>query len=292
MKTLATTALITAALTLLAIACTPHPAETPAVTRPTPAIQQTTTTAQTDVPPPATTRPTPNLRPTYTPHPTVEPPPTHPPTNGVSLAPPPPPPTLTETATPAPTAAVDTNHPVSVYHNMSSQERDCLGADITTDTALLAAVADLLAAVKDSPLTPADNIMDCLGDHSQFQLYMMTSEGTDELTEATHRCIWNAMRPLGDIASMADDESPEQAMAFFRDLMMFVVTVPSYCAATQQPELAGLTHIEGDPNDAEVICMIEAAGGLDEWTRLILSENASFLDFIDATNQACATAAP
>ena len=231
---------------------------------------------------PATIRPTPNLRPTYTPHPTAALSPTRPPTTG-GLAPPPPPPTLK--ATQALTAAVDTTQPASFIQSMSRPERDCLGADITTD-------ADLMAAVKDSPLTPADNIMDCLGDEGQFQLYMMSTEGTDELTEATHRCIWNAMLPLGNIASLADDESPEQAMALFGKLMMFMVSVPLYCAATEQPELAGLTHIEAEPNAAEFICMIDAAGGLDEWTRLILSENASFLDFIDAANQECAPAAP
>lgn len=45
MENLATTALITAALTVLSIACTagpsPPPADMPAVTQPTPAIQQT-----------------------------------------------------------------------------------------------------------------------------------------------------------------------------------------------------------------------------------------------------------
>ena len=295
MRTLTAIALIAATLTMLSLACTSRadpagdqtqpPTQNPIVSRQASAILPHDVNPTESVPTTATLTPHPTTTPattTHTPHPdsTSPPPatatPTAPPTlDHAGLLPPPPP--------SRPTAAVlpiTRMPPQSLIGTLSPQERTCLGDKITTD-------AELIAALNDTLLTPAGTQMDCLSDDSQFQLYMISTDADDELAETTHRCIWNALIRLPELETSAEDD-PQQAMAIFGKVMMLIVTVPLYCVATEQPDLASLAEMEGADAVDQFICMIEAAGGLEGWTSLLLGEDQAFADHMERTDKECA----
>ena len=280
--------LTASAISITAIACTGAPAPSPtptpyprtaepiAITTDTPiAITTDTPIAAATVVPTRTTAPA--AAPTaVTPDPTE-------PMNGDGLEPMPPPPQSTSEV-PIPTRPV-TPPQDSFISAISDDERTCLGAHIETD-------ADLIEAVTGDFPTPVNKPMTCLTDDNQFQLYMLTAVGATELSVATHRCIWNAMLPLLDVTP-ADETDPEAAMQLFAKVMMLIVTAPIYCVATEQPDLPALDHQTDHEAADQFTCMIETAGGIEQWTQLLFNPDPDqFEQIMNQAETKCAPAVP
>ena len=158
------------------------------------------------------------------------------------------------------------------FGQLSSQDRDCLGPEITSSR-------DIFAMLPTSPTTGTQMIR-CLSKENQFQLYMSNSDGDDHLSEATHRCIWNSMAQLLELDDPhADPPTDSNVMG---QLMTMMVAMPLYCAAKHQPDLEseelGLDEEEAD----YIVCAIDAAGGREAWIKLLRESGPSFEAFIQA----------
>ena len=111
---------------------------------------------------------------------------------------------------------------------------------------------------------------------------------------ATHRCIWEAfsgLQRLDDFQSIDGEPAPEEAMAIFGKMMMLMIAVPMYCAATEQPELFGAAT-DWEQKDVEALtCMIDLAGGLDAWVDALFTEDETFMTLLDLGELECPPAA-
>ena len=287
MRNITATFLMASAISIAAMACTSAPAADPTPTPYPPTAEPTAIKTATPI---ATVLPTlttaPAVAPTAVdPNPVTqadEPQPVAP-MNRAGLEPPPPPPPPTRDV-PLPTRPV-TPPQNSFISAISDDERTCLGANIETD-------ADLIEAVTGDFPTPVKKTMKCLTDENQFQLYMLTAGGAEELSVETHRCIWSAMLPLIDVTP-ADEADPETKMELFAKMMMLIVTVPIYCVATEQPDLPPIDEQPGHEAADQFMCMIENAGGIEQWTRLLFdSDPDRFEQIMNQAETECAPAVP
>ncbi len=170
-----------------------------------------------------------------------------------------------------------------ILSRLSPQERDCLGADIRTDEQLLAASA----AFPEMPHGPA---MECLSDENQFQVYLMSAADDAQISEAAHRCIWNALAGMQDIAEPDDD--PAHAIDLMGKLFMMLLVMPAYCIATVEPDHA----VGEDPATVlemqKIVCAVDRMGGPEEWTRLLMADEEDFDQAMAQAEEYCATTQP
>ena len=104
------------------------------------------------------------------------------------------------------TEAPETTMKGDFFGRLSSQERECLGPEITSSR-------DIFAMLPASPTT-GTQVIRCLSKENQFQLYLSNSDVDDKLSEATYRCIWNSMAQLLEIDDPdADPPTESNVMA-------------------------------------------------------------------------------
>ena len=205
----------------------------------------------------------------------------------------------TRTPASAPQPVVHGARPVSAtsfLDGLSATDRSCLGPGILTDEDVIAAVA-----VKPDGEKLARERLDCInGDEAKFQLYMLKvrhegeeeGEGDEELTEATHRCIFNAFQ-LSDSAlpepQPGVEPSMDEAMMVFGKVLMVLVTVPLYCAATEQPELLEMPELGSDDelNPDDIVCVVDGLGGVRRWVELIFGDGEVFGQELDRVEGTC-----
>ena len=159
-----------------------------------------------------------------------------------------------------------------LFGRLSTQERDCLGPEITSSL-------DIFAMLPTSPTTGTQMIR-CLSKENQFQLYMSNSDVEDKLNEATHRCIWNSMAQLRDL----DDPhaGPPTDSNLMGQLMTMMVAMPLYCAAKHQPDLES-EELGFDVEETNyIVCAIDAVGGRKAWINMLRESGPSFKVFIQA----------
>ena len=158
------------------------------------------------------------------------------------------------------------------FGRLSSQERECLGPEITSSR-------DILAVLPTSPTTGTQMIR-CLSKENQFQLYMSNSDVEDKLNEATHRCIWNSMAQLLELDDPRADPPTESNV--MGQLMTMMMAMPLYCAAAHQPDLEA-DALGFDEEEANyIVCAIDAAGGREAWIKMLRESGPSFEAFIQA----------
>ena len=158
------------------------------------------------------------------------------------------------------------------FSRLSSQERECLGPEIRSGR-------DFLAMLPTSPTTGTE-VIRCLSEENQFQLYMSNDPGPEDLKEATHRCIWNSMAQLLELDDPNTDPPTESNL--MEQMMTMMIAMPLYCAATHQPDLES-DQLGFDEEEANyIVCAIEAAGGRSAWIRMLRENGANFQVFLQA----------
>ena len=288
MRRLATAIAISVALTAAACQQELPPAPTvPALTKaPTasPTAGVPTVSVVSTVPPTLPSTATPLRAATPTPPP--------PATNAPQPTPTPASPENRPSAEPAETATPSDHDPTTapvvplLYPALSDAERECLGPSITSDEEMFASV--------DESITPAASVViDCLSPDNQFQLYLNMAQldpDAQGLNLATHRCIWDALSALQHLdgeLGIDGEPTPEEAMVIFGKMMMLMITVPVYCAATEQPKLFE-TDTDWERKDVESFtCMIDLAGGLDAWVQALFTEDEMFMSLMDLGELEC-----
>ena len=171
------------------------------------------------------------------------------------------------------TEKTETTTQGDLFSQLSPQERECLGPEITSGQKIFAMLA--------TSLTTGMEAMRCLSAENQFLLYMSNAAGPEDLNEATHRCIWNSMaQPL-----QPDDHRagpPPTEANLMGQLMTMMVAMPLYCAATHQPDLDP-DELGFDEDEANyMVCAFDAAGGREAWIRMLREDGADFRVFLQA----------
>lgn len=163
--------------------------------------------------------------------------------------------------------------PTRLMGMLSAEERQCLGPGIKTD-------GDLMVALSADSISPesiiSDRIMQCLTNENQFQLYLASVEGEDDLSVASHRCIWDS---FSDISVIIEKPEDIESFTLFSKMFLAIATGYVYCIASEQPDYEGFSEMEGveaDPED--MVCVIDAVGGMNRWLELLLSENEILLE--------------
>ena len=170
------------------------------------------------------------------------------------------------------TQAQGTTTEGDLFGQLSIQERECLGPEITSSQ-------DIFAMLPTSPTTGTQMIR-CLSKENQFQLYLSNSDGDDKLSEATHRCIWNSMAQLLELDD--PDADPPTDSNVMGQLMTMMVAMPLYCAATHQPDLEA-DALGFDEEEADyIVCVIDAAGSREAWIKMLRENGPSSEAFIQA----------
>ena len=171
--------------------------------------------------------------------------------------------------------------PESLLTTLSADEQKCLEQDFTP---------------KDTNMNPEAEILKCLSEENQFALYMSQVEAGDQLSEETHRCIWNSIAGLQDIAdqNMESTMDPDHGANLMGQMMSAFVMVPIYCAATHESDFTMSQIPSGDDTPApdlaeieQIVCMIDNAGGLDEWIHTIFTDMEEFERIMNESETAC-----
>ena len=159
-----------------------------------------------------------------------------------------------------------------LFGRLSPQERECLGPEITSNR-------DIFAILPTSPTTGTQMIR-CLSEENQFQLYMSNDPGPENLNDATHRCIWNSTAQLLELDDPHADLPTESNL--MGQLMTMMVAMPLYCATKHQPDLES-EELGFDEEEANyIVCAIDAAGGREAWIKMLREDGADFQVFLQA----------
>ena len=179
------------------------------------------------------------------------------------------------------TAKTETTTEGDLFGQLSHQERECLGPEITSGEDIFAVMATSLIAGTEA--------MRCLSAENQFWLYMSNAAGPEDLNEATHRCIWNSMAQLLELDYPHRDLPTEAEL--MGQLMTMMVAMPLYCAATHQPDLDP-DKLGFDEDEANyMVCAIDAAGGREAWIKM-LKENGPIFDVFLRAEETCGPPTP
>ena len=170
------------------------------------------------------------------------------------------------------TEKTETTAQGDLFSQLSPEERECLGPEITSGR-------DIFATLTTS-LTAGAEVMRCLSSENQFRLYLSNNPGPEDLNEATHRCLWNSMAQLLELDDPHPDPPTEANL--MGQMMTMMVAMPLYCAATHQPDLDP-DDLGFDEDEANyMVCAIDAAGGREAWIKTLRENGPTFDVFLQA----------
>ena len=170
------------------------------------------------------------------------------------------------------TAKTETTTHGDFFSQLSPEERECLGPDITSGRDIFAMLT--------TNLTTGTEALRCLSAENQFLLYMGNAAGPEELNEDTHRCIWNSMAQLLGLDDL--QAHPPTESDLMGQMMTMMVAMPLYCAATHQPALEPDELGFEEDEAGYIVCAIDAAGGREAWIRMLMENGTGFHVFLQA----------